>query len=649
MTTTSELVRDRIYTVIEALTPEADARVKFRRYRNEGGANFKAWASDNAAACRRRFQVRDTGEYGQPEVSNTTVDEEIVTFAILVAYPQTSRDGKGAAMDRDDTYDLDKHQIIKAISGAGRANFAWPYPEACPLNPFSPDRDEGNGVDFLEIQITMVFYRTVGDGSVVSTEDALVAQLYAVPLANQHVVIIGDSNAYGQGDTDNLDDQTLITADSTVLITQTIGAGDPFVAEYTIASSSLAPFRAGGAASMGVELTLGRALYAAGRTSTKISKWCSRGSSLSVEWALAGSYRALLLAFLDARMNAYGAIGIVYMDIGTNDATTQAKAMTWQKNATELVNALRTRYGNFLLLVRKTSEGLDAAYPYGETVREQQHAYVTDDPFAVLMDVDLVPLSTDNLHFTANNYGALGYRASAEMIAAMNVAPPAYAGSFPEYVGAGPGVSGAGALSPLSYPCPFADGYVEYLVVSTGLVSGAGKATLSEAAGFAEVGSQLSTTGGLDQWLTLFERRSSSRRMPVPTVADNNNFNAARIFAFRQPTTTSGTGINVSAFSKNDAYDTPISIGGVTSTVNNCLIALFTANYGGSNRTVSGWTNAALGSLTERKDGDYAIGGDHEIITCVTGTKAVAGATGATTATASGVMLGSYVAVAIKP
>ncbi len=466
----------------------------------------------------------------------------------------------------------------------------------------------------------------------------------------QHVVIIGDSNAYGFGDTDNLDDKTLITAFPSVQIDQLIGTGDPFSAEYTITPEDLQPFAAGGVPGMGVELSMGRTLHTAGRTATKISKFASRGSSLGVEWIpSAAKYWSDLTTYLDAQVIAFGTIGVIYMDLGTNDSTTAAKACAWQKNATELVNALRALYGNFRLIVRMTSRNLDAAYPFWETVRQQQLAFANDDIRTALLNIDDTALSTDNLHFSANNYYGIGHRAAVEVLAAMGIAPPAFAGAFPEYLGAMPGVSGAGALTPLSFPCPLDDGYFEILVVATGLIDGATKATLSTANGFVEIGSQVSQFTTLDQWMTIFYRRATGRRMSNPVVADNNNYNAAKIFAFRQPTTTSGSPIDVSVFSKNDAYATPISITGATTTVNNCLIAAFGAFYGGAARTIGAWANGTVGSLTKRMECDYAIGSDHEIISLVTGTLATAGATGAFTATASAQMMGSHVTLGIKP
>lgn len=471
-----------------------------------------------------------------------------------------------------------------------------------------------------------------------------------------HVVILGDSNAYGNGDTDNLDDRDLVATFANARITQTLGVGVPFVAEYTIADSDLAPFAGAGVAGMGIELALGRALYAAGRTPVRISKWASRGSSLD-RWIPGGSYYDQVIAFLDAQVLIYGDIGTVYLDLGTNDASDRALSNSWEKNCSALITPLRARYGNFLLIVRNTSQGLDPAYPYFQTVRAQEFAFVTNDDLSKILGSEDVPLAADLLHFTANNYSLFGYRIAAEIVSALGPAPAA-PGPIPTYIGCGGGVAGAGTLQPISFPAPGYDGtYFEILVVATGLTDGAGKATLSDAAGFVEIGSKLSTTSGgtLDQWITVFYRRCTSRYMAAPTVADNNQYNAAKIFTFQQPTTLTGSPLDATAtsggavFSANDTYDPAISVAGATSGAANTLFAIFGANYGGSPRTATGWANADLGAFAVRAFSDQAIGSDHEVIFCITGTKEVAGAVGATTATANLQLLGAYCTLVIKP
>lgn len=157
---TPEAIRDRAITVITALTPASGSDVKFVAYRNEGGADFRAWAEQNPDACRRRFQVRSRGGTETPPVSNTVIDEHQVTLTVLVAYPQTGRDGAGQALDRDDTLDADAFQIDKAIGMLGAANFTPSTADACWISGSPADREEGDGVDFLVLELTYLYWRT---------------------------------------------------------------------------------------------------------------------------------------------------------------------------------------------------------------------------------------------------------------------------------------------------------------------------------------------------------------------------------------------------------------------------------------------------------------------------------------------------------
>jgi hypothetical protein len=159
MPTTAEAIRDRMLTVIEALVPASDIGVRYRRYRAEGGARFEDWAEKNATGARRRVHVRYSGDISPPQVSDTVVIWDEVTFTIVVAYPQTARDGAAQALDRDDTGMTDARQILKAIGLHGKANFTAPYPDATWL-PSDPEvtRQEGANCDFQEITVQLGYY-----------------------------------------------------------------------------------------------------------------------------------------------------------------------------------------------------------------------------------------------------------------------------------------------------------------------------------------------------------------------------------------------------------------------------------------------------------------------------------------------------------
>jgi len=161
-TTTAAAIRDRIKAVIQALAPTSLTTSKFIAYRNEGGANFRKWAEQVDAAAFRRFQVRDDGDDSPPTVSNTDVEERIVTFQVIVAYPQNSRSGADNALDRDDLMKQDQRKIESAIGYIGRENFSSSIdaerPDACwRSGRTTRETDDTRACDFLVIEQSMQF------------------------------------------------------------------------------------------------------------------------------------------------------------------------------------------------------------------------------------------------------------------------------------------------------------------------------------------------------------------------------------------------------------------------------------------------------------------------------------------------------------
>jgi hypothetical protein len=154
---TAEAIRDQCYSLLEALTPTTDA-TGFRRYRNEGGADFVEWAEQNPSAALRRFQVREVDEDGEPLVTDTTEERVRMFLEIRIAYPQTHRYGAGNAMDRDDVAKQDWKQIKQAIGINGRANFSGSY-DCTPLGAVRV-REEGGSVDFSLITAEFEYQRS---------------------------------------------------------------------------------------------------------------------------------------------------------------------------------------------------------------------------------------------------------------------------------------------------------------------------------------------------------------------------------------------------------------------------------------------------------------------------------------------------------
>jgi hypothetical protein len=155
---TQEAIRDRVYALIEAITPTSLASDKFRRYRNEGGADFEAWAEANPAAALRRFQVREVGDDESPDVSNSDLEAVEIRYEIRIAYPQTHRYGAANAMDRDDVINQDWLKINAAIGIYGRNNFSSSH-DCTPLGAVKT-REQGAKVDYLVVRARYRYHRS---------------------------------------------------------------------------------------------------------------------------------------------------------------------------------------------------------------------------------------------------------------------------------------------------------------------------------------------------------------------------------------------------------------------------------------------------------------------------------------------------------
>lgn len=150
--------------------------------------------------------------------------------------------------------------------------------------------------------------------------------------------------------------------------------------------------------------------------------------------------------------------------------------------------------------------------------------------------------------------------------------------------------------------------------------------------------------------LALFWCRATSSSMASPVVADSGDHNSGVIFTTRGGCVT-GNPYDVTAGDTTDAVGgTVVTIPGDTSTVPNGLVLAICSRSEDSSSTTrfSAWTNADLGSVTEVLDNGTA-GGNGGGIGAATGTKAVAGAFGATTATLGASSVQAHIMVVVKP
>jgi len=212
----------------------------------------------------------------------------------------------------------------------------------------------------------------------------------------------------------------------------------------------------------------------------------------------------------------------------------------------------------------------------------------------------------------------------------------------PTFVAAGTVAAGVGNVTP-GLPTGWAENDIFELFVETYATDGA-PATPS---GYTLVGSVVSglTGSATEPRCTLFEKRATASES-APTIVDVGNHQIARIIAFRGVKTT-GDPQNVAAVSSfEQAKNTSISITGLTTTVDDCMIAVFKAT--GNDRSVASWTNTNLASITEATD-DLTLVGNDGAIASAYGVLASFGATGATTATLSGADRDANWCIALEP
>jgi hypothetical protein len=152
-------IRDQCHTIIEALTPTSLSADKFRRYRNESGADFDADMEANPAGAFRRFQIRQVNLDEPPLVSNVTEERVPLDLEIRIAYPQTHRYGADNAMDRDDVRNQDWKSINYKIGIYGRANFSSTH-DCTPLGA-TMELDIGDAVDFMVIRARFEYLRAI--------------------------------------------------------------------------------------------------------------------------------------------------------------------------------------------------------------------------------------------------------------------------------------------------------------------------------------------------------------------------------------------------------------------------------------------------------------------------------------------------------
>lgn len=131
-------------TAIEAVTPNNDSSVLFRRY--NGALPFVLWAEANPQACMRYFAVEDEFDY-EPA---TSINDKVATQTrrlVTVAYP---RQNAMKAIAREDMISIERAVGSIAYSSLTNHKNVIDYSTL----------DEGDAVIFLNVRHTTHLWET---------------------------------------------------------------------------------------------------------------------------------------------------------------------------------------------------------------------------------------------------------------------------------------------------------------------------------------------------------------------------------------------------------------------------------------------------------------------------------------------------------
>src|SRR5436309_12976956 len=240
---------------------------------------------------------------------------------------------------------------------------------------------------------------------------------------------------------------------------------------------------------------------------------------------------------------------------------------------------------------------------------------------------------------------SLGWLAGA-MIAAMMVFAQQASAAPPTYQAAGTVQSGTGTLT-VAWPA-HAINDIGLLIIETqneAVTLGTNAANWTQVTNSPQ-GTGTTSTGTK---LTVFWSRATSTSMGAVGVNDAGDHQIAQIITFRG-VTTSGNPWDVTAGDVTPSTTTAVSIPGATTTVPNTLVVAIVSNGSDINaaQVPGSFTNSDLSSVTKRQDNQTTASGGGGF-TVATGSKALAGAYGPTSATLGFSSLQGRMSIALRP
>lgn len=457
-----------------------------------------------------------------------------------------------------------------------------------------------------------------------------------------HVAIAGQSNAALRGNSTLVDYGLLATASYSLA---TIETSISFTPPPGYASQDLGPIAPTGLNS-GLELGLGRALVKSG-TSTSvlpISKMGIDGTAIAT-WILAANYDRWVTAMsLRATTTSRPITDIIWVQ-GEADAGDATLSAAYESQLGILVAKFRVSFPTARIWIVQLNANCTAAPitgPWRDAVRlAQSNVVAANSTFCYLVNPDNIALGTDNAHYTADGFWALGVRLAEAMRAVLgNTLPSESVGGAPfiRSISNSSTSSNTVGASVTVHPSPALIGDTQVLVVSQGNLNLT--PVLTTTGGFVNVTNspQFSLSGGNYAWLSVYTRVWNGTDVD-PVVSGLTTQQRRNAFIF----TVGGTsGLSMTPVATvNNAFSTSMTIASITTPSANNLVVRIHASYAAANNNLSSVSGGTL-----IRDGYGPVKQMYQLFADV---QAAAGATGACTGTHATTSLQANLVLAFAP
>lgn len=503
-----------------------------------------------------------------------------------------------------------------------------------------------------------------------TTEETIAASPPPVP---QFLAVLwGDSNVEGQGNAQNFGSALewgVNTAFSPVTIASLNATNTtdppPFGAE--IGPEALQSYAANSTPGFGPEITFMKQLYAISSQFAYAVKCGIIASLLETHWLPTSSYDAAgggnLYTKQRDRARAYATatgrtISVIFINLGTNDASASGPAGRMSANMTTMVDQLHADFPDAVIVWPLMFVG--TGQPFASTVYSQMLSFATTAastrPYFLMPNIDHLTLAPgDPFHPDTNSVLTWGQIMAFAATDVMGIARPTY-GPAPAVAGigvsqyGGPATTGTFSLSPLGWPGT-EDSHTEVLfAVASGVTPGGGASaqTVNTPSGWTvATNGQISAVGFTATWKLMWrnvgageieadpDSPSRDERPVAVTVnfaGSTDNFAKRLTIAGPNPHPSVDTSLSV----QPNAFTTgPVSVPSMASSTANGL-ALFVLGGGvASTPATATLTAAGVTGLTKLAEAYFPMpnSGNQVLVSLWAGT--VSSSTGTTSASFS--------------